>query len=122
MTAQQILAELVEREIVAAQQSCADFGSEESSFSYPSAVVSRTQSQAAAESRDLPAKQYSGDRFSLPAAAGTAAAAANAAEAAAATAAASTASAAGGTATAAGSTGATAAVFPTATATAGSSS
>ena len=60
--AQQILAELVEGEsVVAAQPSCADCGSGESSLSYPSAVVSQTQSRAAAESRDLPAEQYSGD-------------------------------------------------------------
>ena len=48
--AQQILAELVEGEsVVAAHPSCADFGSGESSLSYPSAVVSQTQSRAAAE-------------------------------------------------------------------------
>ena len=61
MTAQQVLAELAEKEVVAAQPSCADCGSGESSLSYPSAVVSQTQGQAAAESRDLPAEQYSGD-------------------------------------------------------------
>ena len=38
MTAQQILAELGEREVVAAQPSCADCGSGESSLSYPSEI------------------------------------------------------------------------------------
>ena len=62
MTAQQILAELVEGEsVVVAQSSCADRWRRESSLSCPSAVVSQTQSRAAAESRDLPAEQYSGD-------------------------------------------------------------
>ena len=62
VTAQQILAELVEGEsVVVAQPSCTDCGRGESSLSYPSAVVSQTQSRAAAESRGLPAEQYSGD-------------------------------------------------------------
>ena len=62
MTAQQILAKPVEGEsVAAAQPSCADCGSVESLLGYPSAVVSQTQSQAAAESRGLPAEQYSGD-------------------------------------------------------------
>ena len=64
MTAHQILAEQVEGDsVVAAQPSCADCGSGESSLSYPSAVVrvSQTQSRAAAESRGLPAEQYSRD-------------------------------------------------------------
>ena len=62
MPALQILAELMEGEsVLAAQPSCADCGSGGSSLSYLSAVVSQTQSQAAAESRGLPAEQYSGD-------------------------------------------------------------
>ena len=60
--AQQTLAELVEGEsVVAVQPSCADSGRRESSLSCPPAVLSQTQSRAAAESSDLPAEQYSGD-------------------------------------------------------------
>ena len=60
MTAQQILAELVES-VGAAQPSCANCGGGEGFLGYTLAGLSQTQSQAADESRDLPARQYSGD-------------------------------------------------------------
>ena len=61
MTAQQILAELVERVSERPSQAVLTVGGGEGSLSYIPAGMSWTQSQAAAESRDLPAEQYSGD-------------------------------------------------------------
>ena len=60
MKTQQILAVLVERAVEGAAKLCLPLGWREL-LSYPLAAVSQIQSQAAAESRDLPAEQYSRD-------------------------------------------------------------